>query len=104
MNDAWKDLRVPRLPADTVARLRAVTPAELQQRLGVLAQWRLDDGRWIAVDARCEPRQRNGVRRAGDVVQVGLRESEIEQVARRLKRLLERIDDGEIGLLEGSQP
>jgi hypothetical protein len=101
---AWKDLRVPRLPADTVARLRAVTPAELQQRLGVLAQWRLDGGRWIAVDVGANLDRRNGVRRAGDVVQLGLREGEIDQVARRLKRLLERIDDGETGLLEGSQP
>jgi hypothetical protein len=101
---AWQDMRVPRLPADTVARLRAITPAELRQRLGVLAQWRLDGGRWIAVDAGANLDRRNGVRRTGDVVQVGLRDGEIEQVARRLERLLERIDDGEIGLLEGSQP
>jgi hypothetical protein len=101
---AWKDLRVPRLPADTVARLRAVTPAQLQEQLGVLAQWRLDGGRWLAVDASANLDKRNGVRRAGDVVQIGLREGEIEQVGRRLKRLLERIDKGETGLLEGSQP
>jgi len=101
---AWQDVRVPRLPADTVARLRAITPAQLQEQLGVLAQWRLDGGRWLAVDASANLNKRNGVRRAGDVVQVGLREVEIEQVGRRLKRLLERIDKGEIGLLEGSQP
>ena len=40
-------MRVDRLPADTVERLRKVTPEELQRRLGVLAQWQLQDGRWV---------------------------------------------------------
>ena len=52
--ELWKDMRVDRLPADTVARLRARhAQDDLHARLGVLAQWRLQDGRWIADAARC---------------------------------------------------
>ena len=40
--DVWKDMRVDRLPADTVERLRQITPELLTDRLAVLAQWKLE--------------------------------------------------------------
>jgi hypothetical protein len=100
----WRILRVPSLPADTVDRLRKVTEAELHERLGVLAQWHLEDGRWVRDQPGANLGRHHGVRRDGDVVQLGLTGGEIVRVASRLEQLLERIDDGEIGLLEGTQP
>ena len=92
----WMKLRVDRLPADTVERLRAITAAELHGRLGVLAQWQLRDGRWVAMAPGENLAPARGVRKEGDVVQLGLRKSDIEQVARQLARLLKQVDDGKI--------
>lgn len=91
----WKKMRVDRLPADTVARLRAVTEAELD-RLGVLAQWRRKDGRWIAEPPGRNLNERRGVRVERDVVQLGLNKYEISAVWRQLQSLLRDIEDGKI--------
>ena len=52
----WEALRVAQLPADTIARLRTITPQLLESRLAVLAQWQLRDGLYVAGAARTEPR------------------------------------------------
>lgn len=92
----WMKMRVDRLPADTVQRLRKITPEELHRRLGVLAQWQLQDGRWVAMapDENLAPMR--GVRKEGDTVQLGLRKADIDQVGRQLGRLLKQFDDGKI--------
>lgn len=95
--DTWKDLRVKRLPADTVARLRTITEAQLAQRLGVLAQWRLVDGRHVAEPPGPLLSPRRGVRMAGPVLQMGLTTREINAVFQQLRSLLQRVDAGEIG-------
>jgi hypothetical protein len=92
----WRDLRVDRLPADTVARLRTVTEDELQRRLGVLAQWRLAEGRWVAEPPGANAGPSRGVRTADTTVQLGLTRSEITQLWRRLQRLLEDLDRGKV--------
>lgn len=97
--ELWKDMRVTRLPADTVERLRKVTPAMLEERLGVLAQWRLEGGKYVAVPNGPSLSAHRGVRRSGDDLQMGLNKSEIRAVNRRLENLLERIDAGEITLV-----
>ena len=38
-----------RLPADTVERLRLITPKPLTDRLAVLAQWRLEGTGYVPV-------------------------------------------------------
>ena len=43
----WFNLRVNRLPADAVERLRKISPAMLQDSLGVVAQWQLKDGAYV---------------------------------------------------------
>ena len=96
--ELWKDMRVSRLPADTVERLRAITPERLTQALGVLAQWRLEDGRYVAVAKGENKSESRGVRRSGGELQMGLNKSEIQSVHRRLKDLLKRIDAGKITL------
>jgi hypothetical protein len=93
--DAWRTLRVTRLPADTVARLRAITLPMLEARLGVLAQWRLEGDRFIPVEHGPNLSPTRGVRREGKDLQMGLTKREIMQVNKQLTRLLERIDAGE---------
>lgn len=92
----WKDLRVRRLPADAIARLRTVTEADLQARLGVLAQWQLTDGHYVAVPPGPNRGIARGVRRGDGIVQMGLTRNEIGDVYRRLRRLLKQVDGGDV--------
>ena len=94
----WMKMRVDRLPADTVQRLRRVTLEELHRRLGVLAQWQLQDGRWVAMTPGDNLAPGRGVRKEDGIVQLGLREADIDQVWRQLGRLLEQVDDGKIAI------
>ncbi|MEY2920205.1 MAG: hypothetical protein RL261_1510 [Pseudomonadota bacterium] len=95
---AWKGIRVQRLPADTVAKLRTVTLPLLEQRLGVLAQWKLEGDHYVAVAPGSNLSPNRGVRREGQDLQMGLTKSEISAVNRLRVRLLERIDAGEIAV------
>ena len=92
----WRSMRVKRLPADTVARLRKLTEADLGARLAVLAEWKLENGRYVAVPPGENLGRRTGVRRKEDVVQMGLSSFEIAGVWNRAQKLLRMIDDGEI--------
>jgi hypothetical protein len=94
--DLWKDMRVNRIPADTLDRLRRITPQVLEDRLGVLAQWHLEGGGYVRVPNGKNSRPNRGVRRAGDDLQMGLTASEIHDVHKLLAKLLERVDRGEI--------
>jgi hypothetical protein len=94
--EAWKDMRVNRLPADTVERLRNVTPQLLADRLGVLAQWQLEGRSYVPVASGSNLSENRGVRRSGNELQMGLTKSEIRAVHRLLTKLLERVDRGEI--------
>lgn len=102
--ELWKDIRVDRLPADTVERLRKITPELLADRLGVLAQWRLEGRSYVPVAPGPNIAEGRGVRRDGNELQMGLSKSEIREVHRMLKNLLERVDDGKITVVsvEGS--
>lgn len=97
--EAWKDLRVNRLPADTVERLRHVTLQLLTERLGVLAQWKLQDGSYVPVAIGKNLSESRGVRRTGGELQMGLNKSEIRELHRLLTRLLVQVDRGEITLV-----
>lgn len=92
----WQVMRVDRLPADTVARLRALTEQTLHERLGVLAQWQLQDRRYVAVPAGGNLSPQRGIRREDGTLQVGLTKSEIGAVWRRLSKLLKEVDAGRI--------
>jgi hypothetical protein len=100
--ELWKVMRVNRLPADTVARLRQVTLATLQDKLGVLAQWQLRGGIYVPVATGRNLAEGRGVRRDGDQLQMGLTKSEIQSVNRLLKKLLDQVDDGKITLVPGA--
>jgi hypothetical protein len=94
--EVWKDMRVNRLPADTVERLRQITPQLLADRLGVLAQWQLEGRSYVPAALGSNLSENRGVRRAGNELQMGLTKSEILAVHRLLRKLLERVDRGEI--------
>ena len=102
--ELWKDLRVKRLPADAIERLRKVTSQLLADRLGVLAQWQLEGGRYVPVATGNNLAESRGVRRAGAELQMGLTRSEILEVHRLLMKLLERVDHGEISLVPTPAP
>ncbi len=96
--ELWKDMRVNRLPADTVERLRRITPQILVEKLGVLAQWKLEDGKFVAVPFGPNLFASKGVRRKGEMLQVGLTGSEIKALNRQLKILLKQVDNGKIAM------
>jgi len=92
----WKEVRIDRMPADTVERLRKVTEDELTRRLAVLAQWKLEDGHWVAAPPGENLAAGRGVRVKDDVVQMGLTKGEIAQLNRQIDRLLKLVDKGKI--------
>lgn len=92
----WRELRVDRIPRATVDRLRSLTRAELDQALGVLAEWEVRDGALHPVPPGPNLSSRSGVRRSGSRVQIGLTASEIAGVQRRLDLILRRVDSGRL--------
>lgn len=79
--DNWDDLRVPALPRDTVERVRALGPEDLDA---------------LAEIARVEhsPDGFLRVRQSGDDLVFGLNAAERAGVARRARRLVEAVDEG----------
>jgi hypothetical protein len=96
--ELWKSLRVSRLPADLVERLRKITLPSLTEQLAVLAQWQLADGQYVPVATRQNISERGGVRRKGSMLQMGLTRAEIARVYRLLGNLLAQVDRGRITL------
>ncbi len=92
----WRDLRVKRIPAQAVERLRKVTRADLDKTLGVIAQFEVKNGELVAVPAGENLNSSRGVRTTRDVVQFGLTRTEIDEVEARIERLLKRVDEGKL--------
>jgi hypothetical protein len=97
----WKPIRVGRIPSETVMRLRGITKDDLERRLGVVGQWRPENGRWIAMPPGANFNAGLGVRSEGNVVQMGLTRKEIADVWLRLTQLLKDVDAGKIGVTIG---
>jgi len=93
---AWAEMRVNRLPADAVERLRHLTYEALQRRVAVVAQWKLEDGRFVSAPTGTCLSGIRGVRRDGADLQMGLTKPEIDRVWRNVQRLLAMLDDGRI--------
>jgi hypothetical protein len=94
----WRRLAVKRLPRKTVERLRAVTREELDRRLSVVAQFSLVGDQLVPVTPTGPIEASEGMRRRGDVVQLGLTDYEIGQVWGRIQNVLDEVDDGKIVL------
>lgn len=93
----WRDLRVNRVPRATIERLRKITREDLRKTLGVVAQFKLQDDRsLVAVPATDNISPGLGVRNANGIVQFGLIEREINEIDRRIRWLVERVDNGKL--------
>jgi hypothetical protein len=68
----------------------------LQDSLGVIAQWQLQDGTYVSSPKGANLAPNQGVRREGAVLQMGLRKSEITKIARALESLLKQVDSGDV--------
>ena len=92
----WRDLRVPRVPAYTVERLRKITRADLDRILGTIAEYEIKDKQLVPVTPGENLSRARGVRKKDDHVQFGLTKLEIDGVESRLKSLLKRVDEGKL--------
>lgn len=92
----WDHYRLDRIAAGTLARLQRITRADLERTLAVVAQFESsDDG----VEPTAPGPSLNpgwGVREGDDMVQLGLTAREIDDVASRLRDLLEKVGKGDV--------
>ncbi len=95
---AWRTIRVPALPRRSVDRLRAVGREDLDF-LMVVAQMEVDAAGVLHNVAPGPPIEPDGgANFDGKTLQLGLTRSEIDAVWQRIRRLVERVDAGEIAL------
>jgi hypothetical protein len=92
----WRRLHVKRLPASSIERLRSITRADLEQALGVVAEFDVVNGLLFAVTPGQNLRADRGVRVQPDRVQFGLTTREIADLEQRIARLLRDVDRGAI--------
>ena len=92
----WRDLRVKRLPAATVERLRSITRADLDAALGVLAEFEIRDGALVEAPPGENLAPGRGVRQSAGRIQLGLTAPEIGDLENRLRNLLKNVDSGKI--------
>lgn len=97
--DYWRQIRVDRLPARTIDRLRAVTLEDLERTLGVMVQFESQGAEVKTVDATANLDPEKSFRVAGQTVQIGLTQDEIEDVHERLRDLMEDVDKGDYDLI-----
>ena len=91
-------IRVPALRKESINRLRRVTRSDLA-KLGVLCQLQADEnGLLRPVNPQVNLRPSKGVRVEPGMIQLGLTESEIDEVEERIQEVLEEVDAGDIPL------
>lgn len=93
----WQDLIVDSVPRDLISRLRKIRRSDLAQ-LATVAQFRVHHGglEAMAPGAPFDPNQ--GVRRRGDIIQLGLTWSEIDAIEDRLEGIIGKVESGEVKL------
>ena len=92
----WRRLRVDRLPAETVDRLREIQYEDLERALAVCVQYEVRNAQLIRSDPGENLEKRRGVRTKDDIIQLGLTDREINDVFKRLEWLLKQVDEGKI--------
>ncbi len=94
----WRELLVPKLPREKIDRLRGLRRKDLD-RLRTVAQLEVVGGQLVSVDRDDEMIEGDGpVRRAGDVLQLGLEEKEVDGIEARITHLLHEVDEGHVEL------
>jgi hypothetical protein len=95
---AWRKIVVPAVPKSAVDRLRKLQRADLES-LSVLAEFHENEEGFLDAvlpGASLEPNRAVSVREG--VVQLGLTESEIDDVWERIEELIERVDEGRLAV------
>ncbi len=86
-------LKVNRLPAPALSRLRALTGRDIQRALETIVQFRMSDDGRVDLVAPTPPLSReDGVRTTPRTWQLGLTHGEIAAIEERIGKLLGRID------------
>jgi hypothetical protein len=91
----WAKIIVPALPRKQLDRLRQLTRRDLDTLLTV-SQYKVTPDGLVEAPPTAAFSDSSGVRREGDMIQLGLTRSEVDAMAVRLKELLERVDRGKI--------
>ena len=92
----WRSILLDRLPEKTIDRLREIGEAQLKQKLGVVAQFEVLNGRPVPVNMSGNLDEDKGVRFSGTTIQFGLTAYEIIGIYERMKNLVWRVDRGKI--------
>jgi hypothetical protein len=90
---AWERLVVPRVPHDKIERLRRITRADLD-RLATVAEFAIVGTQLQEIPVTASFDDDKGVRIKGNVLQIGLKRSEIDGVEARIRELVHRVDSG----------
>jgi hypothetical protein len=95
---AWRKIVVPAVPKSAVDRLRKLERADLES-FSVLAEFhKNEDGFLDAVPPGASLNPSGSVNIDGGVVQIGLTESEIDDLWERIEELIERVDEGRLAV------
>lgn len=101
----WRRLRVDAIPEETVHRLRSLTEADVRRQLETLAQFRIEpDGALTLVPPEPAIDPGRGIRETDTMIQLGLDERELRGVWRRIQRLLERVEKGDLRTIPAPAP
>jgi hypothetical protein len=92
----WRELQVRRLPRASIERLRALSEDDLHGALGVIAEYRIENGQLLPVPPGENLSPGRGVRQQDERVQLGLTSLEIRQIEQRRRTLLRNVDRGRI--------
>lgn len=77
---------------------REITPDDLNHALSVVAQFEIQNSQMKPVPATESLDVEKGVRRKGNIIQLGLTAREIREVEKRLQDLLKKVDEGKYTL------
>lgn len=102
--DFWRRLRVDRVPAGAVERLRAIQREDLERELGVIAQFEVVDDQLVPVEPTENLNDREGTRVKDGVVQLGLASDEIVRLHDRIRYLVGQVDRGELETMPEPAP
>jgi len=94
--EVWRKMRVKRVPRRTIERLKMITEEQMQQFLGVVAQYEIQNGQLQPVEPSNNLNEGKGIRRSGDIIQMGLTKNEIRSAFKRVQSLVKRTQSGKM--------
>ena len=94
----WKYIRVKKLPRKTIDRLKQITTKDLNEKLGVVAQFEFTEDKIFSVSPSKNLNPRKGVRKSGNTIQFGLTSYEIKAVKKKIDYILKQNKKGKYEL------